>query len=179
LTAPGGQLPARCCDTLLNREKWPAFPTGETTKQDLFLLLPIDAHQSITDLSITIAGQNGLDARADASALSQVLQHLETRAYASDTGPAAADGRHVQTGWVARLPVLLTPTNPWDVGGVRYPLDLTATYRVAGDDQPHALSMRAAIAAQIPNALEEMSAVALLLPLLCFLAALARWRRTR
>jgi ABC-type transport system involved in multi-copper enzyme maturation permease subunit len=179
LTTPGGQLPAKCCDTLLNREKWPAFPTGEATKQDLFLLLPIDARQQVAELTIAIAGQNGLEAKADASALSAAIHHLETRTYASDTGPVALDGHHLQTGWVARVPVTLTPTDPWDVGGVRYPLDVTATYRIAGDDQAHSLSMRAAIEAQIPNALGEMSAAAAVLPILCLLAALTRWRRTR
>ena len=179
LVEPGGRLPAICCDTLLKRGKWPAFPAGEATKQDLLLLLPVEARQPLTDLGIQIVGQNGLQAVADATALAETVRHLETRTYAADSGPAAADGHHVQTGWVARVPVSLTPTNPWDVGGVRYPLDVTATYRVAGDDQAHAVSMRAAIEAQIPDALAEMGAVAAVLPILCLVAAFTRWRRTR
>jgi hypothetical protein len=111
-------------------------------------------------------GQNGLEAKTDPNTLSQVVQHPEIRRHADDIGPTASDGHHVQTGWVARVPVSLTPTKPWDVGGDRYPLDVTATYRVNSDDQTHSLSTRAAIEAQIPNALVEMSAVPLVLPLL-------------
>jgi len=80
---------------------------------------------------------------------------------------------------VARVSMMLTPTNPWDVGGVRYPLDVAATYRLAGEEQSHTLNMRAAIEAQIPDALAEMGAVAVILPLLCLIAAFIRWRRTR
>jgi hypothetical protein len=39
--------------------------------------------------------------------------------------------------------------------------------------------MRAAIEAQIPDALAEMGAVAAVLPILCLVAAFTRWRRTR
>ena len=179
LTEPGGLLPTRCCDTLLNRDKWPAFPTGEVTHQDLLVLLPIETRQSLRDLSILVVGQNGLQAVADPASLAQLVHHLEAGTYTSDTGPVNADGQHIRAGWVARVPISLTPTEPWDVGGVRYPLDVTVTYRLTGDDQPRSLSMRAAMEAQIPGALVQMSAVAAVLPLLCLIAAFIRWRRTR
>jgi hypothetical protein len=77
------------------------------------------------------------------------------------------------------VPISLTPTNPWDIGGDRYPLKATATYLVAGDPQTRTVSANAAIEAQVPNALVEMGAAAAVLPILCIFAALFRWRRTR
>jgi hypothetical protein len=82
-------------------------------------------------------------------------------------------------GWVARIPVTLIPTKPWDVGGVRYPLKVTASYHVAGEAQPRTFSARAAVDAQVASAIYEMGAASLILPLFCFGAAFRRWRRTR
>lgn len=178
MVPPGGQAPVHCCSTILNRDAWP-LGTDERTRQDLLLLLPVDATERITDLSIQIAGENGLRATADSSALAGAAEHLETRTYANDLGPAASDGHHVVTGWVARVPVTLEPTRPWDIGGDRYPIHLTATYHVAGDERVRALSARGAIDAQVSSAIYEMGAASAVLPLVCFLAALVRWRRTR
>jgi hypothetical protein len=178
LTPPGGQLPARCCSTILNRDAWP-LGTDETTRQDLLILLPVDTSQSVTDLAIQIAGENGLRATADPSDLALAGQRLETRTYANDLGPAASDGHRVVTGWVARVPIALNPTRPWDIGGDRYPLLVTATYRVAGDNQPRRLIARAAVDAQVTSAIYEMGAASSILPLLCLGAAITRWRRTR
>jgi hypothetical protein len=179
LTPPGGQLPERCCSTILNRDAWPPLGTDERTQRDLLVLLPVDASQRVTDLHIQIAGENGLDATADPGALAAAARHLETRTYANDLGPAAADGHRVVTGWVARVPVTLNPTKPWDIGGDRYPLNVTATYRVGGDSQPRTLSARGAIDAQVSSAIYEMGAASALLPFMCFVAALTRWWRTR
>jgi hypothetical protein len=178
LAAPGGQPAGRCCSTILNRE---AAPLGidERTRQDLLLLLPVDTTERVTDLRIQIMGENGLAVTADPEALGGAGQHLEARTYTNDLGPAAADGHHVVTGWVARVPIALTPTRPWDIGGVRYPLRVTATYRVATDGQMRTFSARGAIDAQVSNAIYEMGAASLVLPLICLGAALTRWRRTR
>jgi ABC-type transport system involved in multi-copper enzyme maturation permease subunit len=178
LVSPGGRLPARCCSTILNREAWP-FGTDERTRQDLLLLLPVDAAQPITDLRIQIAGENGLQATADPEAIAQAVQHLETRTYTNDQGPAAADGRRIATGWVARVPVTLEPTKPWDIGGDRYPLRVTATYSVAGDEHVRTFNARGAIDAQVASAIYEMGGASAILPLICLGAALTRWRRTR
>jgi hypothetical protein len=97
--------------------------------------------------------------------------------YAPDMGPAAADGHHVVDGWVARVPVTLVPTKPWDIGGVRYPLRVAATYRVDGERRM--FSARAAVDAQVSRGIYEMGAASLILPLVCFGAAFRRWRRTR
>jgi hypothetical protein len=80
---------------------------------------------------------------------------------------------------VARIPVTLTPTKPWDIGGVRYPLKVTGTYQAAGESQPRTFSARAAIDAQVARAIYEMGIASLILPLVCFGAAFKRWRRTR
>jgi hypothetical protein len=177
LTQPGGQPPARCCSTILNRDEWPPFGTDEPTRRDLLVLLPVDSTQRVTDLHVQVAEENGLEVTADPDKLSPVPEALETRTYANDSGPAAADGHHVVTGWVARVPVTLTPTKPWDVGGVRYPLRVTATYQVAGENRT--FSARAAIDAQVSKAIYEMGVASLILPLVCFGAAFRRWRRTR
>ena len=152
LVDPGGEPPARCCDTLLNRDRWPAFPAGEATRQDLLLLLPVEADRPLTELDVRVAGQNGLRVEADPGALAQAVRHLEARTYPPGAGPVV-DGHRLGSGWVARVPVSLTPTDPWDIGGVRYPIDVTATYRVAGDDQARTLGTRAAVEAQVWDAL--------------------------
>jgi hypothetical protein len=178
LTLPGGPPPARCCSTILNREEWPPLGTDEPAQRDLLVLLPVDATQRVTDLHIQVMGENGLEATASPEKLAPAPEALETRTYASDSGPAAADGHHVVTGWVARVPVMLTPTKPWDIGGVRYPLRVTATYRVAGESQMRSFSARAAIDAQVSRAIYEMGIASAILPLVCFGAAFRRWRRT-
>ena len=73
----------------------------------------------------------------------------------------------------------LIPRQPWDIGGVRYPLRVTATYHVEGDSGMRTFSSRAAIDAQVSNAIYEMGAASLILPLVCSGAAFKRWRRTR
>ena len=93
---------------------------------------------------------------------------LETHTYANDAGPAAADGHHIVNGWVARVPVTLIPTKPWDIGGNRYPLNVTATYHVAAGRTDRAtFSARGAIDAQVSSAIYEMGAASSILPLIC------------
>jgi hypothetical protein len=177
LTQPGGQPPARCCSTILNRDEWPPFGTDEATRRDLLVLLPVDATQRVTNLNIQLNGENGLEVVPATDKLALLPEALETHTYPGDSGPAAADGHHVVTGWVARVPVTLTPTKPWDVGGVRYPLRVTATYQVEGESRT--FSARAAIDAQVAKAIYEMGVASLLLPLVCFGAAFKRWRQTQ
>jgi hypothetical protein len=179
LTWPGGQPPARCCSTILNRDEWPPLGTDEPARRDLLLLLPVDATQRVTDLRIEVVGENGLEVAAAPDGLAPAPETLETRTYANDLGPAAADGHHVVTGWAARVPVTLTPTKPWDVGGVRYPLRVAATYHVSGESGMRTFSQRAAIDAQVASAIYEMGIASTILPLVCFGAAFRRWRRTR
>ena len=78
---------------------------------------------------------------------------------------------------MARVPITLVPTKPWDVGGVRYPLRVAATYQVAGENRTS--GARAAVDAQVSSAIFEMGAASLLLPFVCFGAAFRRWRLTR
>jgi ABC-type transport system involved in multi-copper enzyme maturation permease subunit len=176
LAPPGGQPVGRCCGTILNRDATP-LGTDESTREDLLVLLPVEADQSVTDLQVQIAGDAGLQATADEAALALAVQRLETRTYANDLGPAASDGHHVVNGWVARVPVTLDPTKPWDIGGDRYPINVTATYHVGAERRT--LSAHGAIEAQVSSAIYEMGAASLLLPLVCLGAALARWRNTR
>lgn len=173
------QPPARCCSTILNRDEWPPFGTDEASERDLLVLLPVDSTQRVSDLHLQVTGENGLEVTAPVVKLSPSPEALETHTYPNDSGPAAADGHHVVTGWIARIPVTLTPTKPWDVGGVRYPLRVTATYQVAGETAPRTFSARAAIDAEVSRAIYEMGVASLLFPLVCFGAAFKRWRRTR
>lgn len=178
LVPPGGRPPARCCSTILNRDEWP-MGTDERTPRDLLLLLPVETTNRVTDLRTKVTGEAGLHVTADAAELVQAEPNLETRTYANDSGPAAADGHHVVTGWIVRIPVILNPTKPWDIGGDRYPLAVTATYQVAGESQPRTFSARAAVDAEVASAIWEMGVAALILPMICIGAAVTRWRRTR
>jgi hypothetical protein len=179
LVERGARLPARCCTPLLNRGQWPSLPVGEATQRDLLLLLPVESSQSLLDLHLGVVGQNGLQIQPDPAALATISEHLEKQSYPNDSGPVIAEGRHIQSGWVARLPISITPTAPWDIGGVRYPLEVTATYHIVGDPSVHNLKERAAVEAQVPTALVEMGSAAAVLPLLCFAVALSRRRGTR
>ncbi|HKV61488.1 MAG TPA: ABC transporter permease [Candidatus Acidoferrum sp.] len=179
LTQPGGQPPARCCSTILNRDEWPPFGTDEPTRRDLLVLLPVDATQRVTDVHIQVVGENGLEATGDPQAVAPASEALEKHTYAGDTGPPAADGHHVVIGWVARVPVTLIPRQPWDIGGVRYPLHVNATYHVEGESAMRTFGARAAIDAQVAKAIYEMGAASLILPLICFGAAFKRWRSTK
>jgi hypothetical protein len=122
-------------------------------------------------------GENGLEVSAIPEKLAPAPQALETHTYQSDSGPAAADGHHVVTGWMARVPITMIPTQPWDIGGVRYPLRVNATYHVAGE--PRTFGVRAAVDTQVSHAIYEMGAASLLLPLVCFGAAFRRRRQTK
>jgi hypothetical protein len=134
----------------------------------------------VKDLRIAVTGEGGLEIWIDpATAASVASGALETRQYPNDSGPPAPDGRHIQAGWAARVPVAIRPTHIWDIGGMRYPLNVVATYRVADDPQVHTFNARAAIDAQVAPAIYEMGAASALLPLACIVAAIRRWRRTR
>lgn len=62
-------------------------------------------------------------------------------------------------------------------GGVRYPLRVTATYQVVGENRT--FGARAAVDAQVSSGIYEMGGASLLLPIVCFGAAFRRWRLTR
>jgi hypothetical protein len=178
LVGRGSAVPFRCCFPILNRDEW-QLPTDEATQRDLLFLLPVETTQHIAHLHMQIAGENGLQITADPGELDQAGDRLETRTYPNDTGPATATGRHIATGWVARIPVILNPTNPWDIGGNRYPLNVSATYQLEEDAEPRTFQARAGIDAGVGSALYEMALAASILPLICVVAALTRWRRTR
>ena len=89
------------------------------------------------------------------------------------------DGHRIQTAWVARIPIALNPTKPWDIGGDRYPMSISATYQVQGENQPRTFSARAAVDAEVASAIYQMGLAASVLPLLCLGIAFTRWRRTR
>jgi hypothetical protein len=75
--------------------------------------------------------------------------------------------------------VVLDPTRPWDIGGDRYPLNVTATYNVGAEHQARTFSARAAVDAQVASAVYEMGVASAILPCFCLGAAVRRWRRTR
>ena len=148
LVAPGGKMPRRCCSPMLNWQEWP-LSTDHQTAQDLLLMLPVDTSAHVTDLHVKVAGDDGLEVSGDPSALNQAAPQLEPRHYPNDSGPTAPDGHHVVDGWVARVPIALDPTKPWDIGGDRYPLAITATYQVAGESHPRTVNVHGAIEAQV------------------------------
>jgi ABC-type transport system involved in multi-copper enzyme maturation permease subunit len=178
LVEPGEQPSRRCCGSVLNREDWP-LGTDRRSQRDLLLLLPVDASQHVTNLRTKIAGEDGLEITADDSALNQAAPQVETRSYPNDSGPTTANGQHIASGWVVRIPITLDPTKPWDIGGDRYPLTIAATYQVAGESQPRTFNARAAIDAEVASAIYQMGLAASILPLFCLGAAFRRWRQTR
>ena len=178
LAHPGGRLPERCCSTILNRDEWPSLSTNHVTHRDLLVLLPVDARESIVDLHIEVVGADGLEASTDPGSVN-LLAGLETRTYAADTGPVGTDGKRIGSGWVARVPVALDPTHPWDTGGMRYPLDVTATYRLSRETVARVFRARAAVEAQISEAGYQMGAASMMFPAICFVISFVRWRRTR
>jgi hypothetical protein len=137
------------------------------------MLLPVDAAQHVESLNVKVAGDNGLTVNTDGT------QELETHDYTNDSGPVMTDGQHLASGWVARVPVTMDPANPWDIGGNRYPLTVTASYNVAQDGHPRTFNSRGAVEAQVPGAIYQMGIVSSILPLLCLGAAISRWRRTK
>jgi len=178
LTDPGAPMPVRCCGTILNRDATP-IGTGEDTRQDLLILLPLETSRTVTDFSLRVEGQAGLRVVADSAVLAAKTPPLEAHTYDTDVGPLAPDGHHVRTGWIARVPVTLHPTDPWDIGGDRYPLNVTATYTATDETTPRTLTARAAVNAQVPTGIYEMAIGGAILPMFCFAAAIVRWRRTR
>ncbi len=177
LAQPGAALPGRCCNAMLNRDE--PIGTDKSTRRDLLILLPVETSQPVDNLDIHISAGAGMTAVADSAALAAAGKSLETHTYMNDQGPMATDGHHVVTGWVARVPLTLTPTNPWDIGGDRYPLAVAATYRLDGDAKPRVLNARGAVNAQVASAIYEMGAVSFIFPALCLFAAIRRWRLTR
>lgn len=172
MVSPGGKFPVRCCSPLLNRET-AALGTDEPNLEEILLLLPVEASQSVTGLRVEIVGENGLQLTTGSP------HQLEPHTYANDAGPVGVDGRHILNGWIARVPATMIPAKPWDIGGNRYALNITATYQVASDAQPRTFSARGAVEAEVSSAIYEMGAASSVLPLICFGAAFIRWRRTR
>ncbi|HEX4346270.1 MAG TPA: hypothetical protein VHZ73_01795, partial [Vicinamibacterales bacterium] len=178
LTLPNGQPAGRCCGTILNRDTWP-ISTDTRTDRVLQILLPVEADRVVSDVHVQVTGEFGLHVLVTPEVLAHAGDRLQTRQYPADLGPAMADGRHVSIGWVIAVPVALDPTAPWDIGGDRYPLTASVTYRVSGEPGEKTLTARGAIEAQVGNAIYEMGAAAAILPLFCFMAAFVRWSRTR
>jgi ABC-type transport system involved in multi-copper enzyme maturation permease subunit len=178
MSAPGGPMPVRCCNTILNRDTAP-IGIDEGTRRDLFVLLPVEVGQRITDLRVQVSGDAGLGVTTDSTAIVGAGEHLETRDYPDQIGPPASDGHRISRGWVVRIPVTLRPTHPWDIGGVRYPLDVKLTYHVGEDGALQTFTGRAAVEAEVSSAVAEMGAVSAILPACCLIAAFVRWRRTR
>ncbi len=173
LVMRGGRAPARCCSGVLNRDSG-AIGTNEDSRRDLLIMLPVESTAKIQDFHAQIAGEAGLNVAAD-----DARTTWETRVYPNEMGPPAADGHHVASGWVARIPVILNATRPWDVGGNRYPVSIHASYRIEGDPQAYTFPARAAVEGQIPDVIYEMGAASLLFPSICIGAAFRRWRATR
>jgi hypothetical protein len=179
LVATGGKLPRRCCNPIIITWENGPLNTDRRNQRDLLLLLPLDASARTTNLHVKIVGDNGLEVAGDPTAFDQPTPELEAHHYPGDSGPAAVDGHHIADGWIARIPITLDPTRPWDIGGDRYPLTIAATYEVAGESHPRTINAWGAIEAQIPGSMEEMALAGSVFPLLCFGFGFVRWRRTR
>ena len=164
---------------ILNRDGWPPLGTDQPSRRDLLLLLPVDTTQRVTDLHIQVTGESGLVASAEPAALAPAPEALETRTYLPDLGPAAADGHRVVKGWIARVPVTLTPTKPWDIGGDRYPLRVTATYYVPGTAGCAPSARAPQLRLKYPAPSTKWESLRRFCPLYVLARPSRRWRRTR
>lgn len=178
LVESGRPVPQRCCFAVLNRDT-NTLATDRVTHADLLVLLPVETSERIEDLHVAVTGEGGLEIALDPESSAVSSDRLEKHAYPGDSGPPSADGRHITEGWVARVPVALTPTHIWDIGGLRYPLNVAATYLAGEDARARTFNARGAIDAQVAPAIYEMGVASALLPLACLVAAFRRWRRTR
>jgi hypothetical protein len=178
LVPTGTPVPRRCCSPMLNWDRT-AFSADHSHPADLLFLLPVDPAKTVTNFHAAITGDDGLDVTAAPDALNQPAPPLEAHTYPNDSGPQLPDGSRLASGWIVRVPIALNPHHPWDIGEDRYPLNIAATYVVSGDPQPHLFQEGALINAQVGGAMGQMALASLILPLFCFGAAFARWRRTR
>jgi ABC-type transport system involved in multi-copper enzyme maturation permease subunit len=176
LVRPGAQVPRNCCRSILNWD-YGRLTTDHPNHVDLLLVLPVDPAKAVTDFHAMLRGE-GLEISADSAALNQPAPPLTPFAYPNDSGPLMPDAHKLTSGSVVRIPITLDPRHPWDLGNNRFPLNIVSTFKVAGDAQPHAFEEHAAVFAQV-GAMAQMALAALILPLCCFGAAFARWRRTR
>jgi hypothetical protein len=177
MSLPGGSIPDRCCNTILNRDTAPVG-VDESTRRDLFVLLPVDINRSIEDVRVEVIGDAGLQVSMNDRGVARAANQLETRDYPDNSGPVMPDGHRISRGWAMRVLVTLRPTRPWDIGGVRYPMDVKVAYRIDGGPQQTSVS-RVAIEAEVSSAVYEMGGASVIIPAVCFAAAFIRWRRTR
>lgn len=178
LVPTGAPFPRRCCSPLLNWDR-AALSADHSHSADLLFLLPVDPAKNVANFRASVTGGDGLDVTAAPAALNQAAPALESHPYPNDSGPQLPDGSRLASGWIVRVPIILNPHHPWDIGDNRYPLSIAATYNLAGDSQPHFFQEGAFVNAQVGGAMAQMALASLLLPLCCFGAAFARWRRTR
>ena len=137
-------------DLAKSDQPWSAWFSYEVAR---LLLLPVDAAQKVDHLQVKVVGDNGLTVNTDGG------QELEAHDYVNDSGPLITDGQHLTAGWVARIPVTLDPAKPWDIGGNRYPLTVTATYNVPQDEHARTFNARGAVEAQVPNAMTHFGSI--------------------
>ena len=176
LVRPGAPPPRNCCRPILNLD-FGRLTTDRTNHADLLLFLPVDPAQAVTDLHLALSGNN-LDITADPAALTQPAPQRTPYTYTNDPNPRIPDAPKSTFGGMVRIPITIEPHHAWDLGNNRYPFNITATYNVAGDPQPHTFTEHAAVFAQV-GAMAQMALASLCLPLFCFGMAFARWRRTR
>jgi len=176
LVEPGGRLQRRCCGSIFNWDD--PLKTDRQNRRDLLLMLAVESTETVTNLHVRIVVDDGLELTTEPGALDQAAPKLEKHHHPGDSGPTAADGHHVVDGWLARIPITLNPTKPWDVGGDRYPMSIAATYQV-GASNARPLLNRGAVEAQVPGILPQLMLAGSILPLICLGAGFARWRRTR
>jgi hypothetical protein len=176
LVRTGAPAPRNCCRAILNWDSR-GLITDRPNRADLLLFLPVDSATNVTDLHIALSG-DGLEITADPAALNQPVPSREPYTYRNDPNPRTQDPPTYTSGSMVRIPLTITPHHAWDLGNNRYPLNIVSTYKAADDSRPHTFAERAAVFAQV-GAMGQMALAALILPLFCFGAAFARWRRTR
>jgi len=176
IVRPGAPAPSNCCQPILNWDSR-GMITDRANHADLLLFLPVDPAQIVTDLHLALSGDN-VDITADPAALNQPTPQRTPYTYSNFPNPRIPDAPKSTSGGIIRVPLTITPHHAWDLGNNRYPFNIAATYKVAGDPQPRTFAEHAAVLGHVAAA-AQMALASLSLPLFCFGMAFTRWRRTR
>lgn len=173
---PGAPVQRNCCRPILNWDSR-GLTVGRRNRMDLLLFLPVDPAQAVTDLHVALSG-DGLEITGEPAALNQPTPQRAPYTYLNDSNPRIPEAPKSTAGSMVRIPLTIEPRHAWDLGNNRYPFNIVATYKVAGDPRPPTFTEHAAVFAHVAAA-AQMALAAGILPLFCFGMAFARWRRTR
>ena len=164
---------------ILNRDSRGPDPIRPATR-DLLLFLPVDTANTRHRSSTPPRGATALEAPADPAVARPGCAIARTLHLRNDSGPETPDGRHLRRRAACCASRHDYPPTAPGTSAQRYPLHIAATYAGADRSAAAHLRGRAGVNAHVGGRHGADGArSARILPLFCFGAAFARWRRTR